>query len=106
MAPAQKPSAQLKLDAHCFRLSAKGRAFVHVVETRKQTVGSLSRHMYDVLMLCGTGAWFDQLRQFMPQHSLEDSLQALLSLELIEVVQPPEAPARPSPALGRPRLAR
>ena len=68
----------------CFRLTPKGRACVDLVETREQTLGSLSRYLHDVLMMCGSGMWFEQLRQFMPPRSLEESLQALVSLGLIE----------------------
>ena len=39
-------------------------------------------------MMCGSGMWFEQLRQFMPPRSLEESLQALLELDLIERVDP------------------
>ncbi len=67
-----------------YRLTAKGRACVAIVETGGQTVGSLSRYLHDILLMCGSGAWFDQLRQFMPPRSLEDSLKALQTLGLIE----------------------
>lgn len=75
-----------------YRLTPKGRACVDVVETGGQTIGSLSRYLHDVLMMCGSGIWFDQLRQFMPPRSLEESLQALLALGLIERVEPLEPP--------------
>ena len=71
-------------EPRCFRLTPRGRACVTVVESGEQTVGSLSRYLHDVLLLCGSGAWFDQLRQFMPPRSLEESLQSLLALGLIE----------------------
>jgi hypothetical protein len=70
----------------CFRLTAKGRACVELVESQEQTIGSLSRYLHDVLMMCGSGVWFEQLRQFMPPRSLEDSLRALMTLGLIERV--------------------
>jgi hypothetical protein len=70
-----------------YRLTAKGRACVDIVETQQQTIGSLSRYLHDVLMMCGSGMWFEQLRQFMPPRSLQESLDALLNLDLIEVVQ-------------------
>ena len=44
-----------------------------------------------MLVLCGTGVWFDELRQFLPPRSLEESLRSLLVLELIELVDPGEA---------------
>jgi hypothetical protein len=89
-------AAAASLSAQCYRLTAKGRACVDVVAANGQTVGSLSRYMHDVLVLCGTGAWFDQLRQFMPPRSLEETLRALLALDLIEAV----AAQEPSP-IGR-----
>ena len=85
------------LGSRCYRLTASGRACVDLVENECQTIGSLSRYLHDVLMLCGSGMWFEQLRQFMPPRSLEESLQALLLLGLIEEVAagaaPREAPA-------------
>jgi hypothetical protein len=72
--------------SRCFRLTDKGRACVDIVETEQQTLGSLSRYLHDVLMLCGTGMWFEQLRQFMPPRSLEESLQSLQKLGLIETI--------------------
>ena len=78
----------------CYRLTSTGRACVELVETGEQTIGSLSHYLHDVLMMCGLGVWFDQLRQFMPPRSLEDSLQALLTLGLIECLEVGTAPAR------------
>jgi hypothetical protein len=86
----------------CYRLTAKGRAFVDMVETPTQTLGSLTRYLHDVLMMCGSGVWFEQLRQFMPPRSLEESLSALLALELIEQIEQ-EAPRYAAPSLYRPR---
>ena len=84
-------TAPLQIGSDCFRLTAKGRACVDLVETREQTLGSLSRYLHDVLMMCGSGMWFEQLRQFMPPRSLEESLRALISLELIERVADDDA---------------
>ena len=78
------PAALLQSGSACFRLTSKGRACVDLVDTREQTVGSLSRYLHDVLMMCGSGMWFEQLRQFMPPRSLEESLRALMSLGLVE----------------------
>lgn len=92
---AAAPSA----DARCYRLTAQGRACVAFVEAEGQTLGSLSRYLHDVLLMCGTGIWFDQLRQFMPPRSLEESLRALIALGLIECVEqapPADAPQRPA----------
>ncbi|NPC56155.1 hypothetical protein [Caenimonas soli] len=72
----------------CFRLTAKGRACVDLVETKEQTIGSLSRYLHDVLMMCGSGLWFEQLRQVMPPRSLDESLRALMALGLIEQLAP------------------
>ena len=65
-----------------------------VVEAEGQTIGSLSRYLHDVLLMCGSGVWFDQLKQFMPPRSLEESLQALLALGLIECLEVEETPRR------------
>lgn len=85
----------------CFRLTAKGRACVDLVETEEHTIGSLSRYLHDVLMMCGSGLWFEQLRQFMPPRSLDESLQSLLALGLIEHVEPREAPCYAPPVARR-----
>jgi hypothetical protein len=81
----------------CYRLTARGRACVDLVETEEQTIGSLSRYLHDVLMMCGSGLWFEQLRQFMPPRSLDESLQSLLALGLIERLEPQEAPRYVAP---------
>lgn len=86
----------LSLGSRRDRLTDKGRACVDVVESGAQTVGSLSRYLHDVLMMCGSGIWFEQLRQFRPPRSLEESLQALTALELIEIVAVGPARERPS----------
>ena len=44
----------------------------------------ISTDLHDVLMMCGSGAWFEQLRQVMPPRSLDESLRALIALDLIE----------------------
>lgn len=98
------PSAEhLQLGTRCYRLTARGRACVEVVESGQQTIGSLSRHLHDVLMMCGSGIWFEQLRQFMPPRSLEESLQSLMALGLIEALEPANAPRYEAP---RTRVAR
>ena len=76
------------LETRCYRLTEAGRACVEVVESEYETIGSLSRHLHDVLMMCGSGMWFEQLRQLMPPRSLDESLRSLLNLGLIEVVHP------------------
>jgi hypothetical protein len=81
-----QPRETLSLATRCYRLTDAGRACVDIVESEFETIGSLSRHLHDVLMMCGSGMWFEQLRQFMPPRSLEESLRALLNLGLIEVV--------------------
>lgn len=92
MASTNLSAASLNLGSNCYRLTAQGRACVDLVETQEQTIGSLSRYLHDVLMMCGSGVWFEQLRQFMPPRSLEESLQSLLMLGLIEVVPPQQSP--------------
>jgi hypothetical protein len=112
MGHARPPAETLHLGSRCYRLTASGRACVDIVESGQQTLGSLSRYLHDVLMLCGSGMWFDQLRQFMPPRSLEESLQSLLLLGLIEMVEPegamgdaPAAPLRRRPVTGFGTLA-
>ena len=105
MGYARSSSETLNLGSRCYRLTARGRACVDVVECEQQTIGSLSRYLHDVLMMCGSGIWFEQLRQFMPPRSLEESLHALLILGLIEIVEPGDAPEDESPAVLRQRPA-
>ena len=95
------PAGTLSLGLKCYRLTDIGRACVDLVETEHQTLGSLSRHLHDVLMMCGTGIWFEQLRQFMPPRSLEESLRALLNLGLIEIIHPDLAPQYDQAARAR-----
>jgi len=85
------PMAANGADVRCYRLTAKGRACIYVVENGGQTIGSLSRYLHDILLMCGSGVWFDQLREFMPPRPLEESLRALQALELIEYM-PQDAP--------------
>jgi hypothetical protein len=82
----------LQCDSGCFRLTPKGRAWIDTVETDERMIGSLSRYLHDVLMMCGSGMWFEQLRQFMPPRSLDESLAALQTLGLLERVNETEAP--------------
>jgi hypothetical protein len=87
-------AAPLSTGSHCFRLTPQGQACVDLVETHEQTLGSLSRYLHDVLMLCGTGVWFEQLLQFMPPRSLEESLKSLMALGLIEETVTPKPSTR------------
>ena len=73
---------------HSYRLTPKGQACIDVVEGGEHTVSSLSRYLHDMLMMCGSDAWFDQLLLFVPPRSLEQSLQALVTLELVECGTP------------------
>ena len=97
MARSNLSADSLNLGSRCYRLTASGRACVEIVESEQQTLGSLSRYLHDVLMMCGSGMWFEQLRQFMPPRSLEESLQSLLLLGLIEIVEAPAAPVYEPP---------
>lgn len=87
------PEVPMNLGSRHYRLTPKGRACVDLVESGEQTIGSLSRYLHDVLMLCGSGMWFEQLRQFMPPRSLEQSLESLLALGLVERLVSEQAPA-------------
>lgn len=102
MDPIAVSDVPMSLGSNCYRLTAKGRACVDLVEAQGQTIGSLSRYLHDVLMMCGSGAWFDELRRFMPPRSLEQSLQSLLALGLIERLAPKDSqPYFPPPASSR-----
>lgn len=91
-APASVPGSR------CYRLTAKGRSSLEMVVPTAQTAGPSSRYLYDVLEMCGTGVWFEQLQQFMPPRSLDESLRSLLAMGLIEAVAPEEV-QRCSPAV-------
>jgi hypothetical protein len=88
------------LGSSCYRLTVEGRLCVDSVETERHGLGNLTRYLHDVLMMCGSGMWFEQLRQFMPPRSLEESLQSLLDLGLIERVEEAH-PQLESPARSR-----
>jgi hypothetical protein len=70
-----------------FRLTDKGRAWMDLVQTDEQLLGSLSRYLNDVLLMCGSDMRFEQLLQFMPPRSLSESLVALQSLGLLERIE-------------------
>ena len=89
------------LASRCYRLTPRGRACVDLVNSKARTTGSLSRYLHDVLEMCGTGVWFEQLQQFMPPRSLDESLRSLLELGLIEAVDAAEAPSYQPPARRR-----
>jgi hypothetical protein len=86
------------LASRCYRLTANGRACVDRVDGRARAPGSLSPYLNDVLEMCGAGVWFEQLQQFMPPRSLDESLRSLLALGLIETVEPGEAPGCQPPS--------
>jgi hypothetical protein len=92
MRQANLSADSLMLGNCCYRLTARGRAWVDLTETEACTAGAPSRYLHDVLMMCGSGIWFEQLKQFMPPRSLEDALQALLALDLIEKLEAQQAP--------------
>lgn len=98
-------AASPEFGGRCYRLTARGRACVEVVESGQQTVGSLSRYLHDVLLMCGSGAWFEQLRQAVPPRSLEESLRSLMALGLIEALEPANAPSYEPPRTHQPRAA-
>jgi hypothetical protein len=79
--------------SECFRLTAKGRACVVLVDNGGPAFEGLSRHGLDVLVMCQRVASLQQLRQSLPPRSLDESLQLLLALGLIEPhdVQPQDA---------------
>ena len=75
-----------------YRLTARGRDRVALAERGGPPGGPLSRYLHDVLVMCGSGMWLEQLRQFVPPRSLEESLQSLLALGLIECQVAVETP--------------
>lgn len=88
--------------SRCYRLTPGGRACLDQDGKKEaQTRGALSPYLRDVLEMCGPGVWFQQLRQFMPPRSLDESLRSLLALGLIETVAPDEAPREVQPARRR-----
>jgi hypothetical protein len=101
MASINHPLAANGLDPRCYRLTPAGRACVDFGSAPGQTLGSLSRYLQDVLAMCGSGIWFEQLRQFMPLRSLEESLRTLLALGLIEIMEAREAPPYVAPRQTR-----
>ena len=94
MNPVAVSEVPMSLGSNCYRLTHRGRACVDLVEAEAQTIGSLSKYLHDVLMMCESGVWLDQLRQSMPPRSLERSLRSLLALGLIERLAPKEPPAQ------------
>lgn len=87
--------------SRCYRLTPGGRACLDLDGKEAPTTGALSPYLRDVLEMCGSGMWFEQLRQFMPPRSLDESLRSLLALGLIETVAPDEAPCELRPARRR-----
>lgn len=101
MASIKAPASTLSLVSRCFRLTARGQACLDVDDAGAQSTGSLSPYLHDVLEMCGTGVWFEQLQQFMPPRSLDESLRSLLALGLIETMAPDQAPCYVQPARRR-----
>ncbi|MDO8387553.1 MAG: hypothetical protein Q7T13_14290 [Polaromonas sp.] len=87
--------------SRCYRLTPGGRACLELDGKEAPITGTLSPYLRDVLEMCGSGVWFEQLRQFMPPRSLDESLRSLLALGLIETVAPDEAPREVQPARRR-----
>ncbi len=101
MASIKAPASAPSLVSRCYRLTAKGQACLDLDGSEARSTGSLSPYLHDVLEICGAGVWFEQLQQFMPPRSLEESLRSLLALGLIETVAPDEAPCYVRPARRR-----
>jgi hypothetical protein len=78
----------------CYRLTARGRAGLEMSDAAGPGTGLPPRYLYDVLEMCGSGVWFEQLQQFMPPRSLDEALRSLLAMGLIEAVAPEQAPLR------------
>jgi hypothetical protein len=80
--------------SRCYRLTARGRAGLELSDAAEPGTGLPPRYLYDVLEMCGSGVWFEQLQQFMPPRSLDEALRSLLAMGLIEAVAPEQAPQR------------
>ena len=72
-----------------YMITRKGRAVL-----RSATIWGLSRHLRDLLALCDPQVRIDQARQFIPPESLQI---ALFSLQQLELIEGPPAPAPRSP---------
>ncbi len=101
MASIKAPAPPLSLVSCCYRLTPRGHACLDVDGSEARTAGSLSPYLHDVLEMCGSGVWVEQLRQFMPPRSLDESLRSLLALGLIETVAADQAPRYVRPARRR-----
>lgn len=101
MASIKAPASTLNRVSRCYRLTARGQACRDVDGAEARTTGSLPPYLQDVLEMCGSGMWFEQLQQFMPPRSLDESLRSLLALGLIETVALDEAPRYVRPARRR-----
>jgi len=101
MASIKAPDSTLSPASRCYRLTPRGQARLAPGGAQPGTAGSLSPYLHDVLEMCGSGVWFEQLQQFMPPRSLDESLRALLELGLIETVARDEAPSYVRPARRR-----
>lgn len=101
MASIKSPATVPSSASRCYRLTAGGRARLDLDGTEAQSTGALSPYLHDVLEMCGSGVWFEQLQQFMPPRSLDESLRSLLALGLIETVAPDRAPCYVRPARRR-----
>ncbi len=101
MASIKAPATACSPASRCYRLTTRGRACLELDDNEAQGTVALSPYLRDVLEMCGPGVWFQQLRQFMPPRSLDESLRSLLALGLIETVAPDEAPREVQPARRR-----
>lgn len=72
-----------------YMITRKGRAVL-----RSATIWGLSRHLRDLLALCDPQVSIEQARQFIPPESLQI---ALFSLQQLELIEGPPAPAPRSP---------
>ncbi len=71
-----------------FRQTPRGKLRARA-PARSTAHAALSAHLHDLLQMCGDGVDLNQLRQFMPPRTLQESLQTLVALGLVEPVAPP-----------------
>lgn len=101
MASIKSPATATVPGSRCYRLTAGGRACLDLDSAEARSTGAQSPYLHDVLAMCGSGVWLEQLQQFMPPRSLGEALRSLLALGLIEAVAPEEAPCYVQPARRR-----
>lgn len=97
MRPKDLPDTIVGTESRYYRLTAQGK-----LAAEAESLINDSRYLHDVLLMCRSGIWFQELRQFVPPRSLVRSLQSLQAMGLIEGVAPEQMAHRspPTPTLA------